>query len=289
MNKKQYNNVIDWTIKHEPAAQTEDSLATARAVFNNMGVALPNGTMEEVYETIKTDKYMGWKSCTMQQAQAAADKGTAAIGISKDRIVVLSATDEEQPVAQTASVMTLSENTSAYAVENMQFYFYNSEKSIRDWNSYAQLVIENARSFKNKTESEIESATGFALSNGAWCADFVRLCCYLAGVYVENVNIPKTSSPSGMKTWFENRNRVSTDFTKIQAGDILFTGYANGGIAHVCIATTEYDVTTGIVGTINGNWGSSVKESPFSQVALPATSGQFIKCYAHPDYEAVNL
>ena len=94
MNKKQYNNVIDWTVKHEPAAQTEDSLATARAVFNNMGVALPNGTMEEVYKTIKTDKYMGWKSCTMQQAQAAADKGTAAIGISKDRIVVLSATDD---------------------------------------------------------------------------------------------------------------------------------------------------------------------------------------------------
>ena len=126
MNKKQYNNVIDWTIKHESAAQTEDSLATARAVFNNMGVALPNGTMEEVYETIKTDKYMGWKSCTMQQAQAAADKGTAAIGISKDRIVVLSATDEEQPVAQTASVMTLDETTSVYAVDGLGFYSYSS-------------------------------------------------------------------------------------------------------------------------------------------------------------------
>ena len=125
MNKKHYNNVIDWTLKHDQTAQTEDSLATARAVFNNMGVALPNGSMQEVYDTIKTNKYMGWRACTMQEAQKAANKGTAAIGISKDRVVILSATDEEEPVAETASVMTLSENTSAYAVAGLEFYLYD--------------------------------------------------------------------------------------------------------------------------------------------------------------------
>ncbi len=124
MNKKQYNNVINWTVKHDSAAQTEDSLATARAVFNNMGVALPNGSMQEVYETIKTNGYMGWRGCTMQEAQTAADNGTAAIGISADRIVVLSATDEEQPVTQTASVMTISENTSVYSVSGLEYYTY---------------------------------------------------------------------------------------------------------------------------------------------------------------------
>ena len=116
MNKKHYNNVIEWTLKHDQAAQTEDSLATARAIFKNMGVALPNGNMQAVYDTIKTNKYMGWRACTMEEAQQAADKGTAAIGISKDRMVVLSATDEEEPVTANASVMTLSENTLAYAV-----------------------------------------------------------------------------------------------------------------------------------------------------------------------------
>lgn len=29
MNSKQYNNVINWTLKHEPSAQTEDDLKTA--------------------------------------------------------------------------------------------------------------------------------------------------------------------------------------------------------------------------------------------------------------------
>ena len=125
MNKKQYNHVIDWTLKHEASAQTDDSLATARAIFDNMGVALPQGDMKTVYETIKAENYMGWKSCTMQEAQEAANNGTAAIGISEDKIIVLSATDEEEPVAQTASVMTLDENTSAYAVDGLRYYAYN--------------------------------------------------------------------------------------------------------------------------------------------------------------------
>ncbi len=121
MNKKQYNNVIKNTLKHE---QTDDSLSTARAIFDNMGVALPQGDIKTVYETISTDIYMGWKSCTMQEAQAAADNGIVAIGISEDRIVVLSANDEEQPVAQTASVMSLDENISAFAVDGLQYYSY---------------------------------------------------------------------------------------------------------------------------------------------------------------------
>ena len=125
MNTKYYNNVIDWTLKHDTAAQTEDSLATARTVFNNMGVALPNGDMQEVYDTIKTNQYMGWRACTMEEAQQAANNGTAAIGIRKDRMVILSATDEEEPVAETASVMTLSENTSAYSVAGLEYYTYS--------------------------------------------------------------------------------------------------------------------------------------------------------------------
>ena len=104
-----------------------------------MGVALPQGDIKTVYETISTDNYMGWKSCTMQEAQASADRGVAAIGISEDKIVVLSANDEEQPVAQTASVMTLDENTSAYSVAGLEYYTYScstttsgSAVSVRD-------------------------------------------------------------------------------------------------------------------------------------------------------------
>ena len=125
MNKKQYNNVIEHTLKHEVSAQT-DSLETARAIFNNMGIALPQGDIKHVYEVVQSDDYMGWKSCTMQEAQEAANNGTAAIGISEDKIVVFAANDEEEPVAETASIMTLSENTSAYAVDGLSYATYSN-------------------------------------------------------------------------------------------------------------------------------------------------------------------
>ena len=122
MNKKQYNNIIENTLKNE---QKSESLETARAIFNNMGVALPSGNMREVYEVIKGNDYMGWKSCTKEEAQQAADKGVAAIGISENRIVVLSATDDEEPVAQNETVMTLSSNTSDDEVSDLSYYVYN--------------------------------------------------------------------------------------------------------------------------------------------------------------------
>lgn len=122
MNKKQYNNIIRNTLKQE---HTEDSLSTARTVFKNMGIALPNGDIKEVFETVKTDNYMGWKSCTMEEAQAAANNGTAAIGISDSKIVVLAATDAEEPIEPTVSVLAITDTTPAVAVAGLQYYSYS--------------------------------------------------------------------------------------------------------------------------------------------------------------------
>lgn len=124
MNGKQYRNIIDWTVKHDDSVKTGDSLDIARAIFKNMGVALPQGDLKRVAETLKTDDYMGWKACSVREAQEAADNGIAAIGVAEDQVVVLSANVEDEPIANMASVMTLSESTSAYAVSNMQFYSY---------------------------------------------------------------------------------------------------------------------------------------------------------------------
>ena len=129
MNFKQYNNIIDYTLKHDADAQTDDSLKTARTIFNNMGVALPNGSMNEVYETIKTDSYMGWKSCSMEEAQKAANKGVAAIGINENRIVVVSANDEEDPVTETASVMALDKDILETSASGLAFYQYANMRS----------------------------------------------------------------------------------------------------------------------------------------------------------------
>ena len=121
MNKRQYNNIIKNTLKR---VHTEDSLSAARAVFKNMGVALPGGDMKEVFETVKTNNYMGWKSCTMEEAQAAANSGTAAIGISDSKIVVLAADDAEEPIEPTAEVLAITDSTPAVTVTGLQYYSY---------------------------------------------------------------------------------------------------------------------------------------------------------------------
>ena len=129
MNGKQYNNIIEHTLKQE---KTDDSLIIARAIFNNMGVALPQGNIKEVCEVLKSDNYMGWKSCSMQTAQEMADKGIAAIGINEEKIVVLSATDEEEPVTQTAAVIMLDEETLEDSVSSLVFYQYSNMRSCGD-------------------------------------------------------------------------------------------------------------------------------------------------------------
>lgn len=129
MNKMQYNNVIDWTLKHE--AQSEDSLEVTRNICNEMGVALPQGDLPQVAEILATDDYMGWQSCTMQEAQEAANSGIPAIGISNQRIVFLAADDEEQPLVETSSVMVLNANTPAYSVDGLLYYSYRNGQTTR--------------------------------------------------------------------------------------------------------------------------------------------------------------
>lgn len=125
MNSKQYNNIINHTLVNEPAAQTEDSLTTARAIFNNMGVALPSGDLPEIMEVLQTNEYMGWKACTREEAQQAANNGIAAIGICEDQIVIFAAEDEDEPVARTAQVLTLSETTIDVAEAEAEYFAYS--------------------------------------------------------------------------------------------------------------------------------------------------------------------
>ena len=123
MNKKQYNNIINHSLQYD-CKDSENPLDTVRVIFNNMGVALPQGTIKEVYDTVSTGEYMGWKKCTLEEAKEAANNGIAAMGISENKIVVLSAEDEEQPAPKTASVLTLTDNTPIASVLNLDYYSY---------------------------------------------------------------------------------------------------------------------------------------------------------------------
>ena len=123
MDRKQYNNIINHSLKAE---KPDTSLSAARGIFKNLGVALPGGDLKAVCETVKTDDYMGWRSCSMEEAQAAANNGTAAMGVSSDRIVVIAGVDSDEPAAENSAVMTITDTTPALAVSGLQFYAYSS-------------------------------------------------------------------------------------------------------------------------------------------------------------------
>ncbi len=272
MTTKQYNNVIDYTIKHNEA---EDTLVTTRAICENMGIPLPQGDLATVSETLKSNEYMGWRSCTMQEAQEAADNGTAAIAISEDGVAIIAANDEEAPIADSTAVMTLTKNGDSLAMSSVQYYSNSQDKY------YAMQVVNAANRYLGMTETQVENASNTSLANGAWCVDFVRLCCRNAGVYHGGVNIPTTSSSTEMRNWFRSNfpDRFYTGPAGIKAGDIAFIKESSSSTNpyHTCIATSGVK-SNGKVATINGNWGGKVSMQDF-----PYSGGQ-IGWYVRPKY-----
>ena len=119
MNKEMYNNVIEHTLKRKPSG---DPLSTARAIFNNLGVALPKGDLGSVYNTIKTGKYMGWKRCSPKDAQDAANNGIATIGINDNKIVVFSA--DNKGAAASSPVIMPSNCIAPYSADGLECYSY---------------------------------------------------------------------------------------------------------------------------------------------------------------------
>lgn len=106
MNKQEYNNVIDTTLNQQ--TDEKDSLQITREALNNMGAVLPQGDLKQISEGLATDDYMGWRKCTVKEAQKYANEGTAVVAVSDEQIAVVAANNEESVVASTSSaVMTM--------------------------------------------------------------------------------------------------------------------------------------------------------------------------------------
>ena len=90
MIAQQYKNIIEWTLSLNNSLSDSDSLTVARKIFDNLGVALPQGRLEDIVTILNTKKYMGWTPCTKDDAQKFADAGVAAIAIDTSKIIVIS-------------------------------------------------------------------------------------------------------------------------------------------------------------------------------------------------------
>ena len=119
MNKKQYNNIIKASL-NEDNLQCENNLEAVRTVFNNMGVALPQGDFSKVSETLATDDYMNWKSCSQEEAQEYANQGVPAIRIDETNIQLISAEETDDSVEGVATTSSVLFNNNDLVIEELE-------------------------------------------------------------------------------------------------------------------------------------------------------------------------
>lgn len=128
MTSSEYRNTIMWTLSTQ-TPDGEDILTTARRIFNNLGVAFPQGTLQEVLNVLGTGDYMGWTECSAEQARYCANNGYTAMGIKGNNMVIIlpdsdkiivetTVTTVSNPVARELSAITEAE------LFNMRFFAY---------------------------------------------------------------------------------------------------------------------------------------------------------------------
>ena len=119
---------------------------------------------------------------------------------------------------------------------------YNAKTAAkRPWSYFAKKVIHAAEKYIGMSYEQIGATnSNIKFHENAWCVDFVRQCCYVAGVYRENINIPSTSSTKRMYDWFVRRypSRVHKGISGVRAGDIVFIK-KNGKFIHTCLAAAK--------------------------------------------------
>ncbi len=94
----------------------------------------------------------------------------------------------------------------------------------------------------------------------SWCACFVSWCADQCG-YLQSGVIPKFSLCSDGVKWFQNKGQFKDGSYVPAPGDIIFFDWKNDGtIDHVGIVVR---VKKGIVNTIEGNSGDSVKQRSY--------------------------
>lgn len=89
MTGSQYNNIIQGTLGDIGLEHADDSAYVAKKIFDNCGVAFPTGNSEAVLAVLQSNDYVGWRSCTAEEAQENANEGVAAVAISSDSMTVI--------------------------------------------------------------------------------------------------------------------------------------------------------------------------------------------------------
>lgn len=128
MTGTQYKTIIENTLLDESLEEVTDSVVITRTVFDNCGVPLPLGNCSEIMSALSSNNFVGWRSCTITEAQEHANNGIAAICVTNERIMIIEPQEEgvlssNLPVtAAYNSIMITAESISQVDEGGMIFY-----------------------------------------------------------------------------------------------------------------------------------------------------------------------
>ena len=60
MTGSQYKNIIQWTLFFHKDLEGADSMTVVKKILNNLGVAFPNGTLDDVIRILKKKRFLRW-------------------------------------------------------------------------------------------------------------------------------------------------------------------------------------------------------------------------------------
>ena len=126
MRSGQYKNAIQYALTDE-ANHGKDNLELTRSILGNMGVSLPKGDYRNVLCKLIGGNYGGWKQCLKDQARAHANYGYAAIGLTKEDVVVIepdTSMGTKGVYESTNPVVRTVDDISQEEVLDMQFFVY---------------------------------------------------------------------------------------------------------------------------------------------------------------------
>ena len=229
MTGSQYKNVAQWTLANTPGVEAMDSADAARAIFNNLGVAFPNGSCEEILLTLMSEDYMGWTPCTYRQAQEYANAGVAAVGVDTSRVVVILPDESADSViasADAAVVSTSAKQTSDIAAtERMGMQFYAYAASTTTTVTPTTPMMTNVEYYNNIHNTPLIPASGGTTYCNIWLHNMLDRC---------NIPYPTGGCTAELEKYQKGYDQwKSCDFKEAQS-------HANMGYA--AIGITKYHV-----------------------------------------------
>lgn len=132
MTAAQYKNIILWTLYFDHISDAEASLTVARKLLDKLGVSFPQGDLPHIVQVLNGRRFLGWTSCTQDEAQRFLDVGVAALAIDDSRVIILLPSQNTETLSNHPELTEVKNDSvkcardlDAKEFEKMQFFAYS--------------------------------------------------------------------------------------------------------------------------------------------------------------------